>query len=414
MTGAPDTDAARVGIPPQPMVDGPRRRHFPCFDGLRAIAAIGVFLHHLGFQTAASYNTPAGAYLARMDSGVSVFFLISGFLLYRPFAASHIAGSKAPGTGRFYLRRAGRIFPAYWAALTGIVVFFGLRFHGLRDVLTFYALAQIYDRHRYFHGISQAWTLATEVSFYALLPLYAWALARLTRRRSQRSRVAAEVGGVVILGLAGFTFRVAVDFSHGTFGLLGIYWLPSWLDLFAAGMLLAILSVATEAGLAHLRPAAAAGRHPGWCWAGAGAVFWVAATRLNLPRGLEAISPKHELAKHLCYAAVAFLLLLPAVFGPEERGLVRRFLSSRIMVALGTISYGIYLWHQALIEQARAWTGADLSHLGGNPWAVGLIALAGTIVAAGVSWNLVERPALGMVHRTQTSISGSTGLRRSA
>lgn len=84
------------------------------------------------------------------------------------------------------------------------------------------------------------------------------------------------------------------------------------------------------------------------------------------------------------------------------------------MVALGTISYGIYLWHQALIEQARAWTGADLSHLGGNPWAVGLIALAGTIVAAGVSWNLVERPALGMVHRTQTSISGSTGLRRSA
>jgi peptidoglycan/LPS O-acetylase OafA/YrhL len=376
-----------------------RRRQFACFDGLRAIAALGVLLCHLGFQTAASYTTRAGPYLARLDSGVSVFFLISGFLLYRPFVAARLTAARPVGTGGFYVRRVARIFPAYWLALTGVIVFFGLRLHGPRDVLTFYALAQIYDKHRYLHGISQAWTLATEVSFYAFLPLYAWAIGRVTRRLTVEQRLWAEIAAVITLGVAGFAFRVGVDYAHGTFSLLGIYWLPSWLDLFAIGMLLAVLSVAADAGLTFAPLARRIGRRPGWCWAAAAATFWIAATRLHLPRGLEPLSPRRELAKHLSYAAVALFLLLPAVFGPEREGRIRRFLGSGVMVFLGTISYGIYLWHQAWIEQARRWTGVDLSRLGGNAWLVGVVALAGTVATAALSWHAVEQPVLAIVRR---------------
>ena len=74
-------------------------RHFPCFDGLRAIAAVLVVMVHTAFGSGFTHRSWAGIYTARFEIGVAVFFLISGFLLYRPFAASHIAGASAPAVG---------------------------------------------------------------------------------------------------------------------------------------------------------------------------------------------------------------------------------------------------------------------------------------------------------------------------
>jgi peptidoglycan/LPS O-acetylase OafA/YrhL len=102
---------ARAGLESAPPHSPPR---FSCFDGLRAMAATAVVVHHVGFQTGASYRyRTVGAYLARMDSGVSVFFLISGFLLYRPYVHANLSGTARPSTGGFYRRRVLRIFPAY-------------------------------------------------------------------------------------------------------------------------------------------------------------------------------------------------------------------------------------------------------------------------------------------------------------
>src|SRR5687768_11254846 len=68
---------------------------FPCFDGLRAIAALAVVLTHATFATGATGRMTAGAVFARLESGVAVFFAISGFLLYRPFVADHFAGTRS-------------------------------------------------------------------------------------------------------------------------------------------------------------------------------------------------------------------------------------------------------------------------------------------------------------------------------
>jgi peptidoglycan/LPS O-acetylase OafA/YrhL len=386
----------------------PGRRHFSCFDGLRALAALAIVGDHLGFQTAKSFTSPAGPYLARLDSGVSVFFLISGFLLYRPFVVANLGGRPVIPTAAFYLRRLARIFPAYWLALTGVIVFFGLRLHSWLDAVVYYGLLQIYDHHRYLHGISQAWSLATEVSFYAFLPLYAWGVRRLSRGRDSRGRVGVEIGTAVVLGVAGLLFRSFADFSHPvwpiadthtTWQIIGVYWLPAYFDLFAVGIVLAVISAAMEAGTLQLPVAEVIGRHPGLCWAGAGVAFWVVATRVGLPRGLEPISAKEELAKHLLYGLVGLFLLLPAVFGPDRRGLIRRGLASRPLVALGVVSYGVYLWHQAILEQARRWTGADMNQLSGNPWTVGFITVTVSVAIASLSWFMVERPVLHLAHR---------------
>ena len=84
----------------------PDAGRFPCFDGFRAAAALSVLLLHVaGSSGATQRNRDLGPYLARLDVGVAVFFLISGFLLYRPFVDAHIAGGRAPATLAFFRRR---------------------------------------------------------------------------------------------------------------------------------------------------------------------------------------------------------------------------------------------------------------------------------------------------------------------
>ena len=98
---------------------------FPCFDGLRAVAAISVVLHHVSYPTGKMFKGYFAPFFTHLDIGVAVFFLISGFLLYRPFVAAAFEGRPGPSVRRFFRRRLLRIFPAYWLALIGIIIFFG-------------------------------------------------------------------------------------------------------------------------------------------------------------------------------------------------------------------------------------------------------------------------------------------------
>ena len=110
------------------------------------------------------------------------------------------------------------------------------------------------------------------------------------------------------------------------------------------------------------------------------------------------------------------LLVLPAVFGPQDRGTsrIRAFLQTRVMVYLGMISYGIYLWHEGWIDRYLQWTGlrtftvytSDVpfrwhtDSLVSVPWFSFVLAVAAlTIVSATISWYACERPILRFKHR---------------
>jgi peptidoglycan/LPS O-acetylase OafA/YrhL len=118
--------------------------------------------------------------------------------------------------------------------------------------------------------------------------------------------------------------------------------------------------------------------------------FWI-----GLPDNLVLVLGGKAFAREFLYSLTALFLLLPAVFGPQGRGVVRRFLQLRPMVYLGMISYGIYLWHQAFIEKVHQWGGWAKEPLPNGPFLETLIpALALTIVVASLSWYLVEAPLL--------------------
>jgi peptidoglycan/LPS O-acetylase OafA/YrhL len=378
---------------------------FPCFDGLRAVAAISVVLHHVSYPTGKMYKGYFAPFFTHLDIGVAVFFLISGFLLYRPFVAAALGGRPGPSVRRFFRRRLLRIFPAYWLALIGIIIFFGLPVpvRGARSYIEYFTLLQTYDSiKRATGGINQAWTLSVELSFYAFLPLYAALLRRWYARRALDARVRVEIAGLVALYAVSVAFRELVFKLHpGRVHDLGIYWLPANLDYFALGMGLAVASawLATRERIPPL--AELVGRLSILWWLLALACFYIMSKHLHLPLGIERVDGRKAFARQFLYGASAFFLLLPAVFGPQDRGLIRRLLRWQPIVYLGLISYGVYLWHQAWIGQAFEWQKA-------NPFQASFPALlttglAWTVVTASASWFLLERPLLRVRDRAPRS-----------
>ncbi len=242
---------------PRHAVTAARPRHFPCFDGLRALAALLVVAVHTSFASGFSGRSWVGIYTSRLEVGVAVFFLISGFLLYRPFAASHIAGGAAPAVGRFWVRRFLRIVPAYWLAflVTDYVMHIDTKVHpGWHSLLIYLGLVQLYFPSHALTGLTQAWSLCTEVSFYLFVPLYAVLVAR--GRRSHRQQLSRELVAVAGLFVIGLSVRFGLLHLHSHLGYVALEWLPACLDLFALGMFLAVLS----SWFAHTKVT------PRWLW----------------------------------------------------------------------------------------------------------------------------------------------------
>jgi peptidoglycan/LPS O-acetylase OafA/YrhL len=178
----------------------PGNPRFALFDSLRAIAVLGVITFHVFSLSGAIARPVVGdaAVLLGVE-GPLLFFVISGFLLYRPYVAARAEGRPAPSITRYARRRALRILPAYWVALTVLAVFPGVVGVFTSDWWRYYLFAQLYSRDTVGGGIPVAWTLCVEASFYVLLPLWALAVRRLRL----------ELGALALVAAAGIAIQVA-------------------------------------------------------------------------------------------------------------------------------------------------------------------------------------------------------------
>ncbi|MEY2570741.1 MAG: hypothetical protein QOE63_1091 [Acidimicrobiaceae bacterium] len=389
-----------IAVDPNPTPRSTER--FPCFDGLRAIAAGAVLLVHVSLISGFDGRHPAGLgqYFARAEAGVYLFFLISGYLLYRPFVAARFDQRAGPGLRSYARRRALRIIPAYWVALTVLALVFDTRqrrdFSSIADVVIYYGFLQIYWNSTVVGGLQQAWSLCTEASFYVFLPFWATLMRRVGRlRRSPNAQLVSELIGLAVLFAIGLGFRYAVvrSLPPGNTAVDGrLDWLPANADLFALGM---VLAVVREWSLRrdHL-PAVVdlVGRMSLLWWALAAICYWAVSTQIGLGTGVGADSPRQWMERQVLYAGAAFFLLLPAVFGDQDRGIIRRVLRARVMALTGLISYGIYLWHEGVID---VWMRArDIAPFDGDFPSMLAVAVVGTIALAMLSYVVVERPLL--------------------
>ena len=369
-------------------------------DGVRGLAALAIVVHHVSFATGRTYDGDlVAAVNARLDVGVAVFFVLSGYLLFEPYARRIVDGEGLPDRRRFWRRRITRVFPAYWVALLiqlalGLIAVKGIVGFALNVTLT-----QIYVEDYVLTGIIQSWTVATEIGFYLLLPFVATYGAHLARGRTASQRMvllwAICLAGVAISSLsrlliAGLDLPGTAIYRYTVFANA---------DYFAGGMALAVLMVGARRAPRFAELQSRMFRRPGWWYAGAAFAMWLAATQLDVPLGLSTASTDVEIARHAAYFVVAVLVVAPACCSTDPTTWSARFLGSRPLVFLGMVSYGLYLWHQIFLHQAPPGEGWIFQWTGWPPFdapflQVFVLVAAGGIALGTISWYVVERPLL--------------------
>ncbi len=389
----------------------PGNTRFPLIDALRAIAALSIFGLHAGVAFSHGSSAWYSPYLARLDIGVTIFFLISGFLLYRPFVAARVLGTPRPRVADYARSRALRILPAYWLALTVLAIYPGLGGMWTGHWWVYYGLVQQYVPDWSLGGLSQAWSLSVEMSFYIVLPLIALAMRLPLAGRDRVTQIRAEFVMVAGLYLLSVLYRLAVTGGH-TPELIGlearytlvpgvaVTHLPGTIDWFALGMGLAVASVSLQASGARPLALRLVERAPSLFWGAALALFVGGVAFGVFPDFPRPFGPAQWFAGQAVYGLIALLLLVPAVFGDRLGGLPRAVMRNPLLAWLGLISYGIFLWHVAIVDKLgkrEAGPFKDLPSL-----VLVAVALAITVACAAASYYGLERPLLRLKHRGRT------------
>jgi peptidoglycan/LPS O-acetylase OafA/YrhL len=300
----------------------------PALDGLRAVSVLAV----LGFH---SFSRPGGGFL-----GVDIFFVLSGFLITNLLLAERAATGRLD-LRRFYGRRARRLMPPLVVAVAGFLAIAGVedRSSYAADVivavagLTYISNVLIAIEPAWVDGMRHLWSLAAEEQFYLLWPL---ALVGLGAVRVSRRTLTIGLG-VLVAGM--WVERIALVLAGAT--QKRIYFAPDTsLDPIVLGCLLALLHDGGHLARAFHRDLV---RRLAIACAGVGVGLMVAIPNTD-PRWLyEWALPVFGLS-----AAVVLGSIVADPASPFVRPLERPTL-----VALGRISYGVYLWHPILLYAAH-------------------------------------------------------------
>ncbi len=381
-------------------MDQRRAGRFLAGDPLRGLAAFGVAIYHAGTVSLfvaghfgdlsqgwpVPFGPVAGGVIGAAANGVGVFFVLSGYLISRPFVAAFADSRALPPVLAYLRNRALRIVPAYWAALALVIVVAGAQGRTWADAPRLLGFSEDWPNSPIRFDLGQAWTLDIEVRYYLAVPAIAGLLVlltRLVRGRPRRRSARLWLVGSAALVAAGVCFVV---FPRGTQQ-------QAWTSGAQAHLLLLGVVLATaELGGTWRWLGTAAGRVVGLGAFALGpiALVWMqyAGSPLLGVAGLD-----FERSTSLI-SAVAVLTIVGAPVLLQRAGAgCWRFLDNAPLRWLGARSYGFYLYQLGVLT--------ELSHHAPSPGRFHrtfvLLVVAGLpiiLVLAALSWRVVERPAL--------------------
>lgn len=375
------------------VVGPPRDGPFAALDGIRGLAAMGVLVFHVSGATGFINRWfVLGQGLDRLGNfAVTTFFALSGFVLYLPYSRSMFQNQPLPRALPFLGRRVRRIFPGYWIALLGWALLASPSDLGkIQPIQALFLVDGYTGTWNVFSGLFVAWSLRIEIAFYLLIPLIAAIVAAGCRHASTIKGILVQqaIGVVVLVAVANAYRMLLTDPKASTRHL----WLPSYLDCFAFGMLLAVGAAWVEAG-GTLPVAIRRFADRAWPAAIGTALLYAAAAIVDGPKTGFAREPSYvvRIVQPPLQAMATFIMLVPATLGRREQRALR-ILSRPTLAALGAISFGLYLWHSTILRQLhpRIETGS----LTLDMLLATLATTAPTLVIATLSYRFIERPEL--------------------
>lgn len=370
-------------------------------DGLRGLAALAVFGVHYNQVIDVDVQVgPVDLYvlMSNGEYGVALFFILSGFLLSQPFWKSILNGLRWPDTRTYIIRRLARIVPAYFGALTLLIILSGMwRIPAAyTDIALHYSFLFNLAEFSIFSINAPFWTLAVEMQFYILLPLIFAAIARIDKAWHITFIVALCVLAYAIhYGLNNYVTEM-IDWPFATWllwirphGAVLTHSLLAHLPHFLLGVIGAylFLILKTKASVKDNRLA----KFSDWVF---GCTLIVVLVLLATP-----LSHWIQIPYGRYGLPLVTLLLVAMIVSVPSSHFACRILESFPLRGFGTISYGIYIYHLpclTLVDHTMAKQQMDAA----SHWFLyGSLSLAVTILAASLSFLLIERPVLKWVRR---------------
>lgn len=432
--------------------DGKQKASIRVLDGVRAIACLSVLFFHVNvaardfhiWSPIHEFGSLVGATAFYGQSGVVLFFVLSGFLLFLPYAKAMLFGSSWPSLWQFYLRRIFRIVPAYFAALVLLILLFNQQYLQMihwHEIWLFLTFRQDFPiTYQKIDG--PFWTLAVEFQFYLLLPLIAWVMGLIVRR------------GQVSWRMCKLTLCLLVMI---VWGLLSLYWGNVWsvkgpfnaiispafadaikpyiyggsgksLEVFAVGMLICMVYT-------YLQNTPQDSHWNKRIRGLSVSLFLVGLAFLSFMTlwhfyiwyfhyTLHFFDPYRELLVHswdewqsILYAISFGLCMFALLYAP---GWLKRPFEWSVMRWIGLISFSLYMWHDPLIAffmKSAIGPLASLHHSGVMRLAfyslIWLWVLLLIIPVSLASYLFIEKPGIRFGEKLRRTLANSLEKRRS-
>jgi peptidoglycan/LPS O-acetylase OafA/YrhL len=317
----PSTIAASAPVIRQ--AQEPRSRRV---ESLRALAAIGVVEYHVlifaevGRHSYSQFDTE----IARIGIGtIDLFFALSGYLMFRPFARRDFAGGSSVNLKHYALNRAVRLLPIYYLAMIILLI---VEEHGgtAQLWLRFLTFTQSLTSDTSNRVDPPTWTLVVELQFYITLPLIAWGIARL-------SNGSAATAALMLAAMVAVSYLYHDSVRHQGDS-------PAWLSypsnflFIGVGMLVGLVEVTWQRGVLRKLPSVLLLAD---VWLVGGALLWPLTSRYDWSD---------------LVGLVAVFLIVGSVILPLRPGRAVRLLDWRPLATLGLATYSLYIWHLPLLN----------------------------------------------------------------
>ncbi|MEY4609831.1 MAG: hypothetical protein RL246_150 [Bacteroidota bacterium] len=334
-------------------------KYIPALDGIRALAILLVLLFHW-FPVDHWVNV-----LPNGPIGVTLFFVLSGYLISNILMGQQAAGTFLPSFKNFVIRRALRIFPIYFLVLLGLLV--GKKI-GIQVVTNFYEHPVYYWTYFYNHWLEQTqnwsdmlspyWSLSVEEQFYIVWPFFMLLIP-------SGKRLLGFLWSVVVLGI--IARYILVYKLDG----IGVYMITC-VDTFAWGALLAY----------YLRNGRSAelGIWIGRLWIPV-LILWVM---------LCVMHTDADLVKQLFFRSLTSMVSVALLFQAMQEGILARIFSWTPLRKLGQMSYGVYLYHMLVPDLVYQLASRLHIPLPEDPYHV--IGILGLFLIAAISYRWIEKP----------------------